>query len=153
MSQDIVERLRRAYAGERDPSLLAPDFELHQSPSIIDTDGTFRGRNAFRDVQLELDEFEDMSWEPEQFIEAPGGVVVVLVRALARGRGSGIEIDNHIAHVWSFRGNTSVRMVVYEEQADALDAVGLTSAAATDAGPSARAPQSAPPGSNTSRSH
>ena len=126
MSQEIVERLRRAYAGERDPALLAPDFELHQSPSIIDTDGIFRGRMAFRDVQVELAEsFEDMSWEPEQIIEAPGGEIVVLVRALGRGRGSGIEIDNHIAHVWSFRGNASVRMVVYEEQAEALKAVGL----------------------------
>jgi ketosteroid isomerase-like protein len=126
MSQEIVERLRRAYAGERDPALLAPDFELHQSPSIIDTDGIFRGRTAFRDVQVELAEsFEDMSWEPEQIIEAPGGEIVVLVRALGRGRGSGIEIDNHIAHVWSFRGHTSVRMVVYEEQAEALKAVGL----------------------------
>lgn len=130
MSQENVERLRRAYAGERDPALLAPDFELHQSPSIIDTDGIFRGLTAFRDVERELDEsFEDMSWEPEQFIEAPGGEIVVFVRAQARGRGSGIEIDNHIAHVWSFRGNTSVRMVIYEEQADALEAVGLDQAA------------------------
>jgi ketosteroid isomerase-like protein len=97
---------------------------------IIDTDGIFRGRNAFRDVVRELDEsFEEMRWEPEQFIEAPGGEVVVLVRALGRGRGSGIEIDNQIAHVWSFRGNTSVRMVIYEEQAEALEAVGLDQSA------------------------
>ena len=77
----------------------------------------------------ELDEsFEDMRWEPEQFIEAPDAEVVVFVRAQARGRGSGIEVDNHIAHVWSFRGDTSVRMVIYEEQADALEAVGLDQA-------------------------
>ena len=69
MSENI-ERLRRAYAGDPDPDLLAPDFELHQSPSIIDTDGIFRGRDAIRDVVRELDEsFEDMRWEPEKFIE------------------------------------------------------------------------------------
>ena len=126
MPQENIERLKRAYAGDPEPDLLAPDFELHQSPSIIDTDGIFRGRDAIRDVVRELDEsFEDMRWEPEKFIEAPDGEVVVFVRALGRGRGSGIEVDNHIAHVWSYRGNTIVRMVVYEEQAEALEAVGL----------------------------
>ena len=63
--------------------------------------------------------------EPEQFIESPDGDVVVLLRARGRGRGSGVEVDNRIAHVWSYRGNTIVRMVVYEEQAEALEAVGL----------------------------
>ena len=126
MSQENVERLRRAYAGERDPELLAPDFELHQSPSIVDTAGIFRGRNALRDVARELEEsFEDLRYEPQKFIEAPDGQVVVLIRAQGRGRGSGVEVDNHIAHVWSYRGNKIVRMVIYEEQADALEAVGL----------------------------
>jgi len=35
-------------------------------------------------------------------------------------------IDNHIAWVWTFRGDKAVRLVVYEEQAEALKAVGLT---------------------------
>ncbi len=90
MSQENVERLKRAYAGDPEPDLLAPDFELHQASSIIDTDGIFRGRDAIRDVRRELEEsFED------------------------------------VAHVWSYRGDTFVRMVVYEEQAEALEAVGL----------------------------
>ena len=126
MSQENVERLRRAYAGERDPSLLDPAFELHQSPSIVDTDGVFRGPNALRDVARELEEsFEDLRYEPQEFIEAPDDQVVVFIRALGRGRGSGIEVDNQIAHVWSYRGNKVVRLVIYEEQAEALAAVGL----------------------------
>ncbi len=126
MSQENVERVKRAYAGDLDPDLLAPDFELHQAPSIIDTDGIFRGRDAIRDVLRELEEsFEDFRMEAEKLIEAPDGDVVVFIRARGRGRGSRIEVDNHVAHVWSYRGNTIVRMVVYEEQADALEAVGL----------------------------
>ena len=127
MSQEHVERIRRAYAGDVDPDMLAPGFELHQAAhSIIDTDGVFRGRNAIRDSLRELEEsFEDFRMEAEQFIESPAGDVVVLLRARARGRGSGVEVDNRIAHVWSYRGNTIVRMVVYEEQAEALAAVGL----------------------------
>jgi ketosteroid isomerase-like protein len=51
--------------------------------------------------------------------------VVVLVHARGRGRGSGVDIDNHIAWVWTFRGDKAVRLVVYEEQAEALEAAGL----------------------------
>ena len=46
--------------------------------------------------------------------------MVVLIHTTGRGRGSGLEIDNHIAWVWTFRGGQAVRMVVYEEPADAL---------------------------------
>jgi ketosteroid isomerase-like protein len=45
------------------------------------------------------------------------------VHVLGRGRGSGAEMDNQIAHVWTFRGDKAVRMVAYEEQADALAAL------------------------------
>jgi hypothetical protein len=38
---------------------------------------------------------------------------VLLIRARGRGRRSRIEMDNHIAHVWTYRGNKIVRMVVY----------------------------------------
>lgn len=51
---------------------------------------------------------------------------MVLIHTTGRGRGSGLEIDNHIAWVWTFRGGQAVRMTVYEEQAEALEAVGLT---------------------------
>ena len=52
----------------------------------------------------------------------------MLVHARARGRGSGVEIDNHIAWVCTFRDEQVVRMVVYEEPGAALEAVGLRDA-------------------------
>lgn len=131
MAQQNLKRLQEALAafnrgGEAAPDLLAPDFELHQASSIIDTAGVFRGPDALRDSLGELREsFEQLSFEPEHFIEAPGGEVVVLVHARGRGRGSGLEIDNHIAWVWTFRDGKAVRLVVYEEPAEALEAVGL----------------------------
>jgi ketosteroid isomerase-like protein len=107
---------------------LAPDFELHQASSIVDTAGVFRGPGALRDSLDELNEsFENLTFEAERFLEAPGGEIVVLVHARGRGRGSGMEIDNHIAWVWTFRDQQAVRMVVYEDPADALEAVGLHS--------------------------
>lgn len=127
-----VDRLREEIEafgrGERSSDeVLAPDFEIHQSSSIIDTAGVFRGRDAIRDSLSELQEsFDDMTFEPEGFLEAPGGEVVVLIHTTGRGKGSGLEIDNHIAWVWTFRGGQAVRMTVYEEPAEALRAVGLT---------------------------
>jgi ketosteroid isomerase-like protein len=132
MSGGAADRLREAIEAfgrgeEADPEFLAPDFELRQASSIIDTAGVFRGRGALRESLSELTEsFDDLRFEPQRVLEAPGGEVVVLVHTTGRGRGSGLEIDNHIAWVWSFSGGQAVRMVVYEEQADALRSVGLT---------------------------
>ncbi len=69
--------------------------------------------------------FDELTFEPERYLQAPGGEVVVLIHARGRGRGSGLTIDNHIAWVWSFRDGQAVRLVVYEDPAEALEAVGL----------------------------
>ena len=127
-----VERLRAGIeqfnrTGEVPTELYAPDFELHQSSSIVDTAGVFHGPEASRASLDELDEaFEDMTFEPEGFAEAPGGEIVVFIHTKGRGRASGLELDNHIAWVFTFRDGKVARMVIYEEPADALDAVGLS---------------------------
>ncbi len=132
MSQENVEKLRRGLeafnsTGTIDTSFLAEDFEAHQASSIIDTDGVFRGRDALRDSLRELQEvFDELRLETERFIEASGGEIVVFLRACGRGRGSGLELDNHIAWVCTFRNGEAVRLVVYEVPAEALEAVGLS---------------------------
>ena len=130
MSQETIEQLGAAIdafnRGELDTEVLAPGFELHQASSIIDTAGVFRGRDALHGPMSELAEsFEDLRFDAEKFLEAPGGEIVVFVRAHGRGRGSGLQLDNPIAWVWTFRDGKAVRMVVYEERAEALAAVGL----------------------------
>jgi ketosteroid isomerase-like protein len=125
-----IDRLRRGYEafdrGELDTDFFAPDFVLHQASSVVDTAGVFHGREAVRDVMREMeDAFEELRVEAEEFIGAPNGEVVVFVRMRGRGRGSGVEVDNLIAHVWTFRDEQAVRLVVYEEPREALQAVGL----------------------------
>jgi ketosteroid isomerase-like protein len=132
MSQENVERLGAGLAafnrtGEINPDFLAPDFEMHQASSIVDTAGVFRGPNGLRDALRELEEaFEELSFQAEGLIEAPEGEIVVFIRVKGRGRGSGIEIDNRIAWVWTFRDDRASRLVVYEERDEALEAVGLS---------------------------
>ena len=126
---DLVRAALREFerTGTAGVDFLHPDFELHQASSIVDTAGVFHGRQAVRESLRELQEsFDALSFHAERFIEAPGGEVLVLIHARGRGRGSGVEIDNHIAWVWTFRGGQATRLVVYEEQSDALAAVGLS---------------------------
>ena len=131
MSRRSADRLRASIdawnrTGEIPADDLAPDFEVRQAPSIIDTAGIFHGPDGIRDVMQELAEsFEALSFEPEKFFEAPGGEIVVLIHVQGRGRGSGVEMDNHIAWVWTYRDDKAVRLVIYEEPAEALEAVGL----------------------------
>lgn len=124
----LLEAIEAFGRGEpTDPELLAPGFELHQASSIIDTAGVFRGPGALRDSLAELQEsFDDLSFVPERVIETPAGEVVVLIHVRGRGRGSGLEIDNRVAWVFTFRDGQAVRMTVYEEQAEALSDLGLT---------------------------
>ena len=132
MAQEKIERLRSSYelfsrTGGYDVDRLAPDFEVHQASSIIDTAGVFRGDDSLRDVLRELHEaFEELAFEAERIVEAPGGELVAFIHVRGRGRSSGLELDNRIAHVWTYRGDDAVRLVIYEEQADALEAVGLS---------------------------
>src|SRR5215212_3444485 len=139
MSQENVDRLRVAYEGldrpetvravveAGDSELFAPDFELHQTSDVIGTKGVFRGGpDAFRKSLSEVQEaFEDLTFRAEKFLEAPDGEIVVFVHVRTRGRGSGVETDARIAHVWTFRDDKATRMVVVIDRAAALEAVGL----------------------------
>jgi ketosteroid isomerase-like protein len=131
MSEEILERLRAGFeafnqTGEFADEFLAPNFEMRQASSLIGATGPFHGPSALRDSLVEVEvALEALRFEPENFIEAPNGEIVVLIHVRARGRGSGIEVDNHIAQVWTFRDDLAVRLIVYEEPAEALKAVGL----------------------------
>ena len=132
MSQEKVERLRAGLdafnrTGKLNVEFLVPDFELHQASSIIDTAGVFHGRDAIHGSLGELSEsFDDLSFEAEEFFWAPGGEVLVFIRARGRGRASGAEMDNRIAWVLTYRGEKVARLVIYEERREALEAVGLS---------------------------
>jgi ketosteroid isomerase-like protein len=131
MASGLTDQLRAGLeefnrTGAIPSGFYAPDFELHQASSIVDTKGVFRGADAATESLTELtDSFEDLTFEPEEILEAPGGEVVVLIHTRGRGRASGMEIDNHIAWVWTFRDGLAVRMVVYEDPDEALAAVGI----------------------------
>ena len=126
MPAEILEVLRGGYAAfaHGDMSavldLLDPDFvvEVHMGP---DAD-TYRGREGFvANIDRVRDVFEEFAIEPERFVEV-GDRIVVPFRVHGRGRGSGVPVEQHRAHMWTLRGDRAVRLDVFGDADEALAA-------------------------------
>lgn len=129
MSRKNVEIVRQALdalnRGDLDAALRnsVPDVEVDWSRSRGFQTGIYRGRQAVRDFWSGLGEmFDVMTVSPEEFIEV-GEYVLVPNRVRWRGR-EGIELDTRSTVVVSFRGSRIVRWQLYQERAEALEAVG-----------------------------
>jgi ketosteroid isomerase-like protein len=72
-----------------------------------------------------LSSWQDVRFEATHFRET-GGSVLVMVRRTGTGRRSGLLIQDDVAHVWTFRGSQVVRLEVFENLTQALEAVGLS---------------------------
>jgi len=71
-----------------------------------------------------LELFDELSGEPERFIDA-GDRIVVFVLAHARPRGSAAGFDIRFAQVWTMRDGKPVVCEMFPKREDALEAVGL----------------------------
>jgi ketosteroid isomerase-like protein len=74
---------------------------------------------AFRDW---FDAFEEFKIEAEDFI-GHGDRVLVTMRQRARGKGSGLEIEERFYQVFTLRGGKVFRFEEYSDEADALEAL------------------------------
>ena len=132
MSQENVEVVSSFFAAfaRRDPhaaaKLLDPEVEVR--PAIVGgLEGTvYRGVSGNRQFWADV----DAAWatfriEPQQFRDL-GGRVLVLGRAIARARGSGIMLDEASAWIAEVRGGKIVRFQSFTSQTDALEAAGLS---------------------------
>jgi ketosteroid isomerase-like protein len=95
----------------------------------------FLERKAYRgiDGMREFAETWGESWEfdrveIEKLVDA-GDSVVLWVHHTGRGLGSGIEIDQHFAQVWTLRDGKAVGMVMYPTFEEALKAIEASEAA------------------------
>jgi ketosteroid isomerase-like protein len=130
MSQENIERIRRAFAG-----MTAGDFSY--LPGLIDDRCEFRlpadfpgtqtarGPEGFVSVVQEFeDAFEEMRYEPLEFLEQ-GDRLFVAVRTVGRAKHTGIAIDAILYWVYSFREGLVVKMEAFLDRPEALKAVGL----------------------------
>jgi ketosteroid isomerase-like protein len=131
MSQEDVERIRQAYesyARRGDISLvlslIAPECEIHDVPTIPDPE-VHRGPEGFVRSQAKFAEvFEDLRVEAEQVVDA-GDQVLVLARARGRERSVGVQLTAAVAAVWTMRAGKAIRADFYDSWRLAREAAGL----------------------------
>ena len=126
MSPDNVEIVRRSieayrrgdYAGAS--AYLAPDVEWSVGQEL-----PARGPAAVREMWKRWDgEWEELETVVEDVIDN-GDKVVMTVRYRGRGRGSGVEVNDRVFEVHTFRDGQCVRKVDFRERSEALEAAGL----------------------------
>jgi uncharacterized protein len=130
MPQENVEVARRAIAAynrrdyEAIRTLNHPDVQVDWSASRGLEAGIYRGQEeVIRFYRNFLDTFDEVTIEPDRFIES-GDSVVVPNSAQVRGR-DGIETVARSALVFEIRDGRVARLCLYQEAREALEAVGL----------------------------
>jgi ketosteroid isomerase-like protein len=120
--REIIDALNRADVA----ALLArvdPDFEwrtLESSPAA----GVYRGHEEVRAyVEDWLATFEGLRIDVDEMTET-GDQVLAVVHGRARGRGSGIEVENRYCQLWTLQDGAAVGMQEYETREQALAGLG-----------------------------
>lgn len=132
MSQENVELVKQGFQAYADGGweamlpLLAPEFEAITSPDVAMEPDTYRGEEGIRRYFESFEEaMEDIRLVPDdEFIDA-GDKVVVPFRLLARGKETGIEVEQHAFQVWTLRNEKALRLEVFASREQALEAAGL----------------------------
>ncbi len=129
MSREHVEMVREAWSGLDRGDLeaafkdTAPDVEFDQTRAL----GTDRGIYALdefkRLTQSFVDTWRSVRWEADELIDAGEHVVLAFTNRLT-GR-DGITLEAHGTLVWTFRAERIVRVCLYQDRAEALEAAGL----------------------------
>jgi uncharacterized protein len=131
MTRENVEIVRRVNAAfnsgdmERILALMHPDFETVVGPDLSPEPDTYRGHDGIRRY---FDSFRDamdqIRFDPMGFRE-DGASVIVALRLTAKGRSTGIHVEQQLGQVWTIRDGKALRVRSYGSYPEALTAAGL----------------------------
>ena len=132
MSRQNVEVVRRVVDAfnRHDPNLLASyvaeDGEADWSESIAPYRGVYRGPDEWREwLRLRLEAWRNARWEPLELAALDYQRVLLVVRLVAQGRDSGVEVTAPSAIVWTVRAGKILRAKLFQSKAEALEAASL----------------------------
>jgi ketosteroid isomerase-like protein len=135
MSEENVELIRQAFA-EYGGS--ASGWEEVASSGLIAADAEFDISALYPDAPVIhgltdwLNFVDSLPWgrstklEPERFFDVDEERVLIFMRVTAKGEGSGVPVEIRDAHEYTIRDGVLVRMKVYADRAEALEAAGLS---------------------------
>jgi ketosteroid isomerase-like protein len=134
MSEENVEVVRRAYkvfddagfsgAAGLDLGAFAADIEIDTSRSQIDA-VAFRGHHGLREfLSLQRGLWKRRRLEPQEFASVDEHRVVVTTRIASVGR-NGVKVVSHAASVWTLHAGKITHVKFFQDQREALEAVGV----------------------------
>ena len=127
MSQENVRVLREMY-GRRTiaeaAELMHPEAELHQPDALLDADEYYGREELVRGTRRWLEAWNEFRFTPEEVIDL-GESAFLRVRLSGRGKTSGIEFEQALFHLWTFRDGMPWRCEVFADEGAALEAAGL----------------------------
>jgi ketosteroid isomerase-like protein len=125
--QQNVDAIRQAYKSVGDGNVEAlldiidPNVVLRDRPESPDP-RTYRGHEGIRQaLQSSEESFAGFELQPQEFIAAGDHVIVVLTMR-GTGRGSGVTVEDRIAHQWLVRDGRAVACQVYSDPDEAIRA-------------------------------
>ena len=135
MSQENVNLIRRMFeefgwspAGIEEAGragVVAPDIELDFSALYLDGPvirGLDEWRNGFANA---VPWGQSLTFEPERFFDVDDERVLIFMRVSALGEGSGVPVENRVAHEYTVRDGVVSRWKGYADRSEALEAAGL----------------------------
>jgi ketosteroid isomerase-like protein len=120
-----IEAIKQAYAAAGQGNLegmldiIDPEIVLRDRPESPDP-RTYHGHTGVRQALESSEEsFESFELQPEEFI-AEGNYVIVVLKMRGTGRGSGVPVEERIAHQWKVHDGKVVALQVYSDPDDAV---------------------------------
>jgi ketosteroid isomerase-like protein len=111
-------------------------FASHASESVVWVEvagrpegagrGELYGRERMRrSLESLFDVWESYELRPEQIVDLDDGRVLAIVREIARGRASGVEVDSRWGYVFTIEAGEIVRVEAHRDAELALREAGL----------------------------
>jgi ketosteroid isomerase-like protein len=131
MSRQNVEAVRQGFEAINSGNvadilaLVHPDFEAVIPPELSAEPDTYRGHEGLRHYFQSFEEvMDEIRFQPERFWDL-GETVVVAIRVTAKGKETGIPVEQRVTQVWTMRDGKAMRVQAYPTPSEALEAVGL----------------------------
>jgi ketosteroid isomerase-like protein len=127
MSQENVRILSEMYGRHtiaEAAELMHPGAGLRQPSALADADEYHGREELVRGTGRWLEEWEDFRFAPEEVVDL-GERAFMRVRISGRGGASGVELQQTVFHLWTFRDGMPWRCEVFDDEDAAQQAAGL----------------------------
>jgi ketosteroid isomerase-like protein len=131
VSQASIAALRRVIEAfnsgdlERILACTDPDFEAVVPPEFSAEPDTYRGHEGVRRYfETFAEAMEDVRFEPGRMWDG-GDVLVVAMRVTAKGKQTGIPVEQRFAQTWRIRDGRALAVHAFPSLARALEVAGL----------------------------